>query len=110
MRLLRKLTEVIERVEQSAGEMTGRIRRDVSWQHNKPLTHERSWFSWGPRRQRGGWWGASGSRDWASTRLQPPLEPPIPEERAAGEFLPLEDGNKAASTAVIWLAKVLLLI
>lgn len=45
------------------------------WQLNKPLIHEKSWSSWGLRRQRGGWWGALGSQDWVSTRLQPPLEP-----------------------------------
>lgn len=50
-----------------------------SWQFNQPLTDERSWSSWDLRRQREGWWGASGSLDWASTQLQPPLELPIPE-------------------------------
>lgn len=48
------------------------------WQVDQPLTHERSLSSWGLKRQRGGWWGASGNPDWVWTWPQPLLEPPVP--------------------------------
>lgn len=48
-------------------------------QFNQPLIHETSSSSWGLRRPRAGWWGASGSQDWALKQPQPPPEPLISE-------------------------------
>lgn len=58
----------------------GRARR-LERSFNPPLIHEKSWSSWGLRRQKGGWWAAWGNQGWAWTWLRPLPAPLISEKK-----------------------------